>query len=141
MAWIVFPLVLALLSLGCGLLLWQLTDVRVAGPLLIPVGFAVVIVAASLATMSRTTAQLATPAVVTLAVAGYGLAGRRLTGRPDSWAAVAAVGAFAAYAAPIVLSGSATFAGYITLEDTATWFALADNAMTHGRSVAGLAPS
>ena len=37
--------------------------------------------------------------------------------------------------------GSATFAGYLTLDDTSTWLALADNALQHGRSVAGLAPS
>ena len=56
-------------------------------------------------------------------------------------AAAAALAVFCVYAAPIVLSGSATFAGYISLDDTATWLALVDNAMTHGRSLAGLAPS
>ncbi len=45
------------------------------------------------------------------------------------------------FAAPIVLSGSATFAGYITLDDTATWLALSDNAMVHGRDLSQLAPS
>ncbi len=48
---------------------------------------------------------------------------------------------FAAYAAPIVLSGQATFAGYIRLDDTATWMALTDRVMEHGRSLAGLDPS
>ena len=42
---------------------------------------------------------------------------------------------------PIIASGSATFAGYITLDDTATWLAFADNALAHGRDVASLAPS
>ena len=53
----------------------------------------------------------------------------------------AAVGVFAVFAAPIVLSGEATFAGYIKLDDTATWFAMTDRVMEHGRSLAGLAPS
>ena len=42
------------------------------------------------------------------------------------WAIAAAAGVFAVYAAPIVLSGEATFAGFIKLDDTATWLALTD---------------
>jgi len=86
------------------------------------------------------TAEFTSPLVVALAVAGAGLScrhGRRL----DMGAAAVGLAAFCIYAAPIVLSGSATFAGYISLDDTATWLALVDNAMTHGRSFAGLAPS
>jgi hypothetical protein len=48
---------------------------------------------------------------------------------------------FAVFAAPIVLSGRATFAGYIKLDDTATYFAMTDRVMEHARSLAGLAPS
>src|SRR6266536_1251916 len=40
------------------------------------------------------------------------------------------------------LSGStAPFAGYIKLDDTATYLAMTDRVMEHGRSLAGLAPS
>ena len=41
----------------------------------------------------------------------------------------------------MLLSGAATFAGYIKLDDTATWLALIDRALGHGRSLAGLGPS
>jgi hypothetical protein len=54
------------------------------------------------------------------------------------WPLGAAVAVFALYAAPVVLSGQATFAGYIRLDDTATWFALTDRVMGHGRSTTGL---
>ena len=40
-----------------------------------------------------------------------------------------------------MLSGSATFAGYIKLDDTATYLAMLDRVMQHGYAVAGLAPS
>ena len=40
-----------------------------------------------------------------------------------------------------MLSGRATFAGYIKLDDTATYLAMTDRVMEHGRSLAGLAPS
>jgi hypothetical protein len=140
LAWIVLPVVLAGLALGCGLLVERLAGQRLPGELLLPAGFAVVIAAASLTTMSAATAALTSPVVVVLAVAGFGLAipfGRR----PNGWAAACALAVFLVYAAPIVMSGSATFAGYISLDDTATWLAIADNALTHGRSLAGLAPS
>ena len=107
---------------------------------MLPAGFAVVIVASSLTTMSAATAGFTAPLVVALAVAGAG-SSLRDGPRPDVWAGAAALAVFCVYAAPIVLSGSATFAGYISLDDTATWLALVDNAMTHGRSLAGLAPS
>ena len=139
-AWLVVPLVLVALSLGCGLLVERAAGLTLPGALLLPLGLALVIVEADLVTMTSATAQLATPLAVALAVAGYGLAGRRGR-RVDGWALGCGVGVFAVYAAPIVLSGRATFAGYITLDDTSTWLALTDRAMEHGRSVAGLAPS
>ena len=40
-----------------------------------------------------------------------------------------------------MLSGRATFGGYIKLDDTATYLAMTDRVMQHGRSLAGLAPS
>ena len=139
-AWLVVPLVLVALSLGCGLLVERAAGLTLPGALLLPLGLALVIVEADLVTMTSATAQLATPLAVALAVAGYGLADRRGR-RVDGWALGCGVGVFAVYAAPIVLSGQATFAGYITLDDTSTWLALTDRAMEHGRSVAGLAPS
>jgi hypothetical protein len=139
--WLLFPLVLGLLSVGCGLLLDFVAEARLPGTLLAPAGLAVIIVVASFATMTDATAELAVPAVVALAVAGFALALPWRERRLDRWAVVAAAGAFAVYAAPIVLSGQATFAGYITLDDTSTWLAMTDRVMEHGRSMAGLAPS
>ena len=40
-----------------------------------------------------------------------------------------------------MLSGSATFAGYISLDDTATWLGFADRLLEHGRNTTGLPPS
>jgi hypothetical protein len=139
--WLLFPLVLGLLSVGCGLLLEQAAGVRLPGTLLAPAGLAVIIVAAAFATMTDATAELAVPGVVALAVAGFALSFPLRARRLDRWALVAVAAAFAAYAAPIVLSGQATFAGYITLDDTATWLAMTDRVMDHGRSMTGLAPS
>src|SRR6476661_2745006 len=141
-SWVLFPLVLGLVFLGCGLLAERLSGREIPGALLIPLGFAVVIAAGELTTSTDATAELTTPLVAGLAVAGFGLTWplRRL--RRVSWPlAAAGAGVFAVFAAPVVLSGQATFAGYIKLDDTATWFALTDRIMQHGHSLAGLAPS
>jgi hypothetical protein len=138
--WILLPLVFSTLALGCGLLLERIAGERLPGAMLLPAGFAVVIVAASLTTASATAAGLTSPLVVALAAAGFA-SSITLRRRPSAWACGGALAVFLVYAAPIVLSGRATFAGYISLDDTATWLAIADNAVVHGRSLAGLAPS
>ena len=99
---------------------------------------AVVALVAQFAVLTDATAELATPAVLVAAVAGFVIVRPWRGLHVDSWAIVSGVGAFAAYAAPIVLSGAATFAGYIKLDDDSTLTALVDRAMEHGRSVDGL---
>ena len=136
--WVLFPLALLVVSLGCGLLLERVSRVALPGALLPAAGFAVVLVAAHIATASDATAELALPLVLALAVAGYGLSGP-LRGRPvDAWALCAAGAVYVTFAAPVVASGTATFAGYIKLDDTATWLAMTDRLMEHGRSLDGL---
>jgi hypothetical protein len=139
--WFVFPLVLAALALGCGLLLEHASGSPLPGPLLLPAGLAAVMVAALFPPLFGSTASLATPLVVALAAAGYGLAWpfRRL--RIDGWAAGSGVATYCIFAAPVVLLGRATFAGYLKLDDTATYLAMTDRYLGHGYDVSGLAAS
>jgi hypothetical protein len=138
-AWLAFPVVLGLVCFGCGLLLEEATRRHLPVLLLMPMGFAFVIVLVQLATISDATAELGMPAAVAAAVAGFGLS--YPWGRVDPWAVLAPLLAYAVYAAPVVLSGDPTFTGYVKLDDTATWFALTDRVMEHGRSIEGLPPS
>jgi hypothetical protein len=140
-AWVVFPLILVALATGCGLLLEASAGRRIPGPLVPVAGLALIIVVGQLATASDATAELTTPLVVALAVAGALLGTRSRFRRPEPWTIAAAVGAFAVFGAPVLLSGEPTFAGYIKLDDTATWLAITDRVMEHGRSLDGLAPS
>jgi hypothetical protein len=57
---------------------------------------------------------------------------------PGLWAALAAVGALLAYGAPVLLTGQATFTGYVKLDDTATWFNIVDVVMNHSHSLAAM---
>src|SRR5438105_3466347 len=140
--WIAFPLVMLALTLGCGLLAERLSGIRLPGVLLAPTGLAVVVVVAGFFMLSASTARFATLGTVVVSAIGYVVGRNRLRGlRPDRWALGAAIAVFLVYGAPILLSGHATFAGYIKLDDTSTWLAITDRAMSHGRSMAGLAPS
>jgi hypothetical protein len=137
-SWVAFPLVLVVLSAGCGLLADELAGIRTPTPLLLPVGIGAVIAVSSLVVTVANVATLATPLVAALAAAGLVLTRRRDL---EPWPFVAAAAVFIVYGAPVLLSGTATFAGYIKLDDTATFLALTDRIMDHGRSLAGLAPS
>jgi hypothetical protein len=140
-AWFLFPLVLTALALGSGLLVERIAGIDIPGVLLPAVGFALIIVVAQFFTLDGGLAELTAPVTVALAVVGFGLSLPALQRGIAWWAVAAAVAVFAVYAAPIVLSGQATFAGYIKLDDTATWMTLTDRVMEHGRSLSGLPPS
>ncbi|HEV2821432.1 MAG TPA: hypothetical protein VGW11_13105, partial [Solirubrobacteraceae bacterium] len=117
--WVLFPALLGVLGLGLGLAVERLGGWALPGALLLPVGVAALIALARLLTATGPTAALALPAVLVLAVAGLALGRARLRAMaPDSWLALGAVGVFAVFAAPIVLSGAPTFAGYLMLPDT-----------------------
>jgi hypothetical protein len=104
-------------------------------------GFAALTAVGGLITCFPAIAEVTTAVSVALAVAGFALAWP-LGGRSFSWWPVlAAAGVFLVYGVPVILSGEATFTGYIKLDDTATWLAFTDHVLTYGHSVAGLNPS
>jgi hypothetical protein len=140
LAWVVFPLVLAAIGLGWGAVVDLASGDRLSGALLIPVGLAAALVVAGTITAFSAIAPAATTVVAVGGACGLVLAwrGRR---RPPGWALLAALGVLLVYLAPVIASGQATFTGYIKLDDTATWFNIIDNVMSHGRSAAGLPQS
>jgi hypothetical protein len=140
-AWLVYPLLLAALCAGMGLLVDLLSGRRLPGALVLPVGFAAIVVVGGFTTASDSTAELTVPLVLLLALLGAGLSLPWRYGRPDKLPIAVALGAFFVFGAPVIFSGEPTFAGYIKLDDTATWLALTDRVMEHGRSLAGLEPS
>ena len=139
-AWLLMPVVALAVSLGIGLLVERASGARLPGVLLAPLGMAGLVAVGQVTTTWDWSAELTVPLCAVLAVAGWVVGWRRLR-RPDPWALASAAGVFAVFAAPIVLSGSATFAGYTILGDTSIHFIGADALLEHGRDVAGLPPS
>src|SRR5215210_4616608 len=96
-AWVLFPLVLAALSLGCGLLVEVASGIRLR-VLLLPTGFAAIIVIAQLVTSSARTARFAPWVVAAVALTGIFACRPWQDRRLDRWPAAAGLGTFAAYA-------------------------------------------
>ncbi|MGI8558329.1 MAG: hypothetical protein ACR2ND_08465 [Solirubrobacteraceae bacterium] len=132
LAWVLYPVVLLALCVGVGCLLTE------RGSLMIPAGLAGICVIAGLATATSATAPAATALCALVALAGLAVRRPWRRYRPSPALALAALGVFAVFAAPVVLSGSATFAGYIKLDDTSTWLNITDHLLAHGRSTGDL---
>jgi hypothetical protein len=132
-AWALVPLALAAVGAGWGALVERASGLRVNDALLIPLGLAAAIVLAGTITAFAGIAKAAILLVAAGALAGLvsSWPGRRLLG----WPMLAALGVVLAYGAPVVLSGQATFTGFIRLDDTSTWFNIVDHVFAHGRSV------
>ena len=125
-AWLLYPLVLAALCLGLGLLVERAAGWRVPGTLLLPLGFAALLVVARFVTSERATAPLVLPVILVLALAGLVLGFARLRAlRPDPWIVGAAVGVFVVFGAPVLASGQLSLAGYLALPDTGHQLSLA----------------
>lgn len=140
-AWVLYPIVLLALCAGLGLLVDALSGRGLSGALIAPVGLAAIVIVGQFTTLTDATAELTVPVLVIAAVAGAGLSVPWRFSRPERWAVGLALAVFGVFAAPVVLSGDPTFAGYIKLDDTSTWLALTDQVMEHGRNLDGLAPS
>lgn len=141
LAWAVFPVVLGALCLGLGELAARTVGRRPPAALLVPYGFAAMIVIASLTTSIGALAPFTVPLVVGLGVVGVVLAPRRDPTRATRVALAAGATTFLLFGAPVLLSGEPTFTGYVKLDDTATFLAFADRVLDHGRDLDGLPPS
>ena len=141
-AWLLFPLLLGALTYGCGLLTAWLARTELPWALILPLGLVTLIVAAQFATTFEATAQLAGPLVVLLALAGFVVTrGGRTEALPSAAELASAAAVFAVFAAPVVLLGEATVAGYLKLEDGSTFLALVDSALERGRGLDGFTES
>ena len=140
LAWVLFPFVLALIGAGWGFLVDRLSGGQVNGALLLPLGLAAALVVAGTLNAVAFTAPATVPVVAVGAAVGLPFAwrGRR---RLSGWALLAALGALLAYGAPVLLSGHATFSGFLTLDDTAYWFNIIDHISSGPDTPSGELPS
>jgi len=141
----VFPLLLAALALGGGLLVERLSGLALPAALLPALGFAVLVVVSQFTTWSATLAP-ATPWILALlALSGFALGWRtgvaarwRARGRWWWTAPAAGVGAYLTVSAPVIAAGRLTFPGYLVDSTGAIQMAGAERLLHHGRAFAGI---
>jgi hypothetical protein len=119
---ILFPLVLLGLSAGGGLLVRGLGGDWLPDGLILPVGFALLVAICSFTTYIGWLVPAAGWIALAAALAGFALAARAATLRRPRvdgipWGALAGLAAFAAIAAPTLLTGTPTWTGYTRLID------------------------
>jgi hypothetical protein len=149
LSWLLVPALLSVLSLGCGLVVAQLAD-RTGSPraepfpgmLVLPVGFAAMVVITSLLTTWKLTAPLTGVVPVVVAVAGLVTGRRRIAAwwrarGAALWPAIAAAMPAASVAAPVVLTGKAGFSGFARITDLAHQIAFTEWLRTEGRTQIG----
>ncbi len=141
-AWLLFPLVMLAVCLGCGLAVERLGGWELPGGILASAGLALVMVIATLTTDNATTASWTLPIVLIVAAAGYATGWQRLRARhSDGWMVAAGIAVFAVCSAPVVLSGNASFLGYFVLNDGVFHFSLIDQLLHHGHDITSLPSS
>jgi hypothetical protein len=139
-AWILFPLVLALIGAAWGSLIERAAGESLDDALLLPVGLAAALVVAGTLGAFTATSPLAAPviAIGTLAgLPGVWAARQRFRG----WHLIVAAAVLFVFGAPVILSGQATFAGYIKLDDTSYWLNIMDHLRTGPHAADGELPS
>ncbi len=140
-AWVLFPCVLLLASVGCGLLVRRLAAGELSTLLVAPTGFALVVVICAFACSYGWLAQAAGPIVAVVAVVGLLLELRSRSPRVAAlsrsawiWPALAALVAFAAVGAPVFLTGRVGWTGYTRIVDIAFQFDFAQHLADAGRT-------
>ncbi|HEX5145415.1 MAG TPA: hypothetical protein VFV85_00225 [Conexibacter sp.] len=140
LAVLVFPLLLALLSLGAGLLVQRLAGAPLPALLLLPLGYATIVGVSQLTTWSGATAPLTPAVLVVLALAGAVLGRREATARWRGrrsgwwWGWTAGIAAYLTAAAPVILTGHVTFPGYLLDTTGAIQLVGAERLVEHGHS-------
>ena len=141
-ATVLFPLLLAALALGGGLLVDRVVGGVVPGVLLAIVGLAALVIVAELCTYWEATASLVPYAFLAVGIGGL-IAGRRrlMRARPDPWLVGASVAVYAMVCAPVLLHGDVTLSGYLLDTTVAFHLAGSDYLLEHARNFARLPES
>ncbi|MGO8904678.1 MAG: hypothetical protein ACLQMH_03530 [Solirubrobacteraceae bacterium] len=140
---LVYPVVLAALSVGAGLLVDRCSGGFLPAALLPTVGVAALIAVSQLFTYAAPLAPATPYAIGAFAVAGLVLGSARLRAiarrwRASIWQFFAPVLAYLLALAPVLLAGRPSFSSYMTLADSAVHMMGADFLLRHGQDYSHL---
>ncbi len=125
--------------LGCGLALERLLRVRLANPLLLPLGMCVSIVLVFPGYVAGAGDALAITLLVLVAMAGLVFADGGLRSRLNpGWAGVAGLAAYVLYMLPVIATGHWTWTGYDFVNDSAFEMLLAEHIKGFGTTLGAI---
>ncbi len=125
----IYPLLLATMTLGAGLLVENLAGMRLPTALVPAAGFGAMIVVTQLTVLAPAIAPLSPVILAVVVLAGYAFNARSLRARWLArgsgwfWLPLAGVAAYVTVAMPLIAAGQLTFPGYLL--DTTAGFQLA----------------
>jgi hypothetical protein len=132
-AFVGLPLVVAVTTIGLGLLAERAAQTRVPDGLLAPLGFCLATCLLLGVYALHLHVEVAVGVLIAGTAAGFALARRELPKRLNpGWPGVAALAVYVLYAAPMLVSGGWTWSGYNFLNDTAVQFLLVDHLKVTG---------
>ncbi len=143
-AWIVGPAVLLAMCWGAGWLVAGWTRIQSGTGVVMVSGFAVLVVVGNLTTLVPVLAPATTASMLAVSAAGWSTwALHRYLSRRErpilslrlSWPAVVFVVVLLASGAAVLASGTATWAGWVKLDDGASWLGFADHLLASGRTL------
>jgi hypothetical protein len=139
----VYPLVLALLCAGAGLLVDRFSGGFLPAALLPSVGAAALIALSQLSTYASPIAPATPYLMLAAALAGFAIARERAIAlarraRAQGWLLIVPLLAYALALAPVLLSGRASFSSFMALSDSAVHMIGADYLIHHGQDYAPL---
>ena len=136
---LVYPVVLALLCVGAGLLVYRASATDLPAMLLPVIGAAALIVVSQLTTYVTPVAPATPYLLVAVALGGWVLGWGRVRAlarcwRACSWQLLVGPLAYVLALAPVVLAGRPTLSSYMTLADSAVHMLGADFLIRHGQA-------
>ncbi|MBI3429012.1 MAG: hypothetical protein HY050_02930 [Actinobacteria bacterium] len=136
LVWIVAPIFLVLLSFGVGLLPASLVRKQINFAVATALGFLVIAIFGSLLTISTVTAPYTAQIIAVLSALGLGVGFIRMRSliRFEFASIWAGLLTYLAFGSPIIASGAPSWAGWVKLDDPATFLAITDRLMSVGRT-------
>ena len=143
MAWLLFPIVLFLISVALGMGIRFLLRESFESALVLPVGVAGIILILEFFTTGKFSVIFAVPVLMAVTVTCAILLRSEFykffhRNRDQSLVAFLT---YSIYLLPVSASGMPSIAGWIKLDDSATWLAYSDRLIEAGRNTTGLSPS
>lgn len=135
--WVAIPFLLTLLCYGIGIALSLLIRKPLSFALATVIGFLVMTIIGSLTTLSSSIAPYTAVIFGVIGVVGLlvSVIWFRSYIRLDYAPALAGILTYIGFSMPVAAYGSPSWAGWVKLDDTGTWFAITDRIMNVGQSI------